>query len=166
MARYDRVIPPGGEGKIILEVNTKGFAGNITKAARVYTNDLKNKIIWIGIKAFVKVPIVVSPRLVFFSCFAEDTVEKVVTIRAGHDMPLSLNPISFPLSDKVEYRIETVEKGRLFRVVFTNKSGISGWYNGLLKFKTNYPEKPVITIRVIGQIQTRNRVPRSSSKGR
>ncbi|MDO9527636.1 MAG: hypothetical protein Q7J27_00580 [Syntrophales bacterium] len=164
MALFDKVIPPGGEGKIILEVNTKGFADNITKAARVYTNDLQNKIIWIGIKAFVKVPIVVSPGLVFFSCFAEDTVEKVVTIRAGHDMPLSLKPVSFPLSDKVEYRIETVEEGRLFRVVFTNKTGVSGWYNGLLKFETNYPEKPVINIRVIGQIQTRNRVLRG--KGR
>ena len=157
MARYDKVIPPGGEGEIILEVNTKGFAGNITKAARVYTNDLKNKIIWIGIKAFVKVPILVSPGLVFFSGFADNTIEKVVTIRAGYDMPLSLNPVSFTLSDKVEYMIETVEEGRLFKVVLTNKSGVSGWYNGLLKFETNYPEDPVITIRVIGQIRTRNR---------
>ncbi len=164
MALFDRVIPPGGEGKIILKVDTKGFEGNVTKAARVYTNDLQNRIIWIGIKAFVKVPILVSPGLVFFSCFAEDTVEKVVTIRAGHDMPLSLKPISFPLSDKVEYRIETIEEGRLFRVVFTNKSGASGWYNGLLKFETNYPEKPAITIRVIGQIRTRNRVPQGKSR--
>ena len=164
MARYDKVIPPGGEGKIILEVNTKGFAGNVTKAARVCTNDLKNGIIWIGIKAFVKVPILVSPGLVYFGGFAEDTVEKVVTIRAGHDMPLSLKPVSFPLSDKVEYRIDTVEKGRLFRVVLTNKSGVSGWYNGLLKFETNYPEKPVITIRVMGQIQTRNRVPQGKDR--
>ncbi len=158
MARFDKVIPPGGEGKIVLEVHTKGFAGNVTKAARVYTNDLQNKIVWIGIKAFIKVPILVSPGLVYFSCFAEDTIKKVVTISAGEDKPLSLNLISFPLSDKVDYRMETVEAGRLFNVILTNKKGVSGWYNGLLKFETNYPEKPAITIRVIGQIRTRNRV--------
>ncbi|MEA1935372.1 MAG: hypothetical protein U9M96_00945 [Thermodesulfobacteriota bacterium] len=157
MAQYDRVIPPGGEGKIILKVSTKGFAGNLSKAARVYTNDLRNRIVWIGVKAFVKVPISVSPGLVYFSGFADDIVEKVVTIRAQNRMPLSLKPISFSISDKVEYRIETVEEGRCFRVVFKNKSATRGWYNGLLKLQTNYPDKPVITIRIMGKIRIRNR---------
>ena len=157
MALYDRVIPPGGEGKIILKVNTKGYEGNLSKAARVYTNDLRNRIVWIGVKAFVKVSISVSPRLVYFSGFADDAVEKVVTIRAQNRMPLSLKPISFSISDKVEYRIETVEEGRCFRVVFKNKSVARGWYNGLLKLQTNYPDKPVITIRIMGKIRIRNR---------
>lgn len=157
MAQYDRVIPPGGEGKILLKVNTKGYEGNFSKAAHVYTNDPRNRVVWIGLKAFVKVSISVSPRLLYFGGFAGDTVEKVVTIHAQKSIPLSLKPISFSLSDKVEYRIETVEKGRCFKIAFKNKSVARGWYNGILKLQTNYPDKPLITIRIIGKIRTRNR---------
>ena len=39
MPSFDRAIPPGGEGKIILQVNTAGFQGAIDKSARVSSND-------------------------------------------------------------------------------------------------------------------------------
>jgi hypothetical protein len=157
VARFDRFIPPGGECKVILKVNTKGYEGNFSKAANVYTSDPRNRVVWIGLKAFIKFSISVSPGLIYFGGFASDAVKKVVTIRAQKSMPLSLKPISFSLSDKVEYRIETVEKGGRFRLVFKNISVEQGWYNGLLKIKTNYPDKPVITIRIIGKIRTRHR---------
>jgi len=49
----------------------------------------------------------------------------------------------------VTYRIEEVEPGRIFRVHFTSIPGPSGNYRGILKLKTNYPEKPEITIRIM-----------------
>ena len=57
MAKYDTAIPPGGEGKITLKVNTKGYDGWISKRARVHTNDPRRRIMKLTLKAFVKVAI-------------------------------------------------------------------------------------------------------------
>ena len=42
MASFDKAIPPGGEGKITLSVDTRGYQGKIHKTARIFTND-RNK---------------------------------------------------------------------------------------------------------------------------
>ena len=63
MASFDHTIPPGGEGKITLKVNTKGYEGKIYKGALVNTNDHEHNAVHLGIKAFVKVPVSVSPRV-------------------------------------------------------------------------------------------------------
>ena len=39
MARYDRVIPPGKEGKVELEVKTENLRGEITKGIMITTNN-------------------------------------------------------------------------------------------------------------------------------
>jgi hypothetical protein len=39
VARFDRVIPPGGEGKVLLEINTDRLEGKSTKGVRVTSND-------------------------------------------------------------------------------------------------------------------------------
>lgn len=153
MAQYDRAIPPGGEGKIILKVDTKGYEGNINEGAEVYTNDPKNKIVKINVTAFIKVSISMSPKSVYFGGFAGDTIQRVVTIQAQNPMPLSLKPVKFTLSDKVDYEIKTLEKGRSFKITFKNKSVAEGRYSGSLKLQTNYPDKPVMTIPITGNIR-------------
>ncbi len=42
MPRFDRAIPPGGEGKITLQVKTAGYQGKISRGAKVYSNDPRN----------------------------------------------------------------------------------------------------------------------------
>ena len=64
MASYDRSIPPGGEGKITVTVNTEGYEGSIYKTASVHTNDPLKSRFNLGVKAFVRVPITVTPRFV------------------------------------------------------------------------------------------------------
>jgi len=153
VADFDRTIPPGGEGKITLRVNTSGYQGEIRKRARVYTNDPSNKVEVLSIKAFVKTPIYLSTRYVAFKGLAGRKITKTVRIRAEGNKPLKLEPSHFDLSKKVTYRIEEVEAGRIFKVHFTSIPGPAGIYQGVLKLKTNYPEKPEITIRIMGKFQ-------------
>lgn len=155
-ASYERIIPPDSEGKIVLKVDTEGFNGSIDEGAKIYTNDPKHKIVRIHIVGFVEVPISVTPGAVYFGGLVGSTIEKVVTIRAQEPEPLSIRPMNFTLPDKVDYGIETVEEGRCFRITFRNKSVIKERYGGALELQTNYPDKPVITIRVIGNIRTKD----------
>ena len=147
------MIPPGGEGKITLKVNTRGYQGNITKRANVYTNNPRGPNITLSLKAFVKVPIYVSTKYVYLGGQAGQSVTKTVMIRAETEKPLILEQKLFDLKNKVTYRLEEVEQGRLFRVHFTNVPGPAKTYVGFLKLKTNYPEKPEITIRIRGRFK-------------
>lgn len=151
MASFDHTIPPGGEGKITLKVNTKGYEGKIYKGALVNTNDREQNAVNLGIKAFVKVPVLISPRYVSFYGKAGQSISKVVEINAGLDKPLTLTPEEFNLDGKLTYRIEEVEKGQKFKIHFTSIPDPPQTYSGFLNFKTNYPEKPIINIMIRGR---------------
>ncbi|MBW2182348.1 MAG: DUF1573 domain-containing protein, partial [Deltaproteobacteria bacterium] len=42
MASFDKVIPPGQEGKVTLSVKTKNMSGKFAKSATIKSNDPKN----------------------------------------------------------------------------------------------------------------------------
>ena len=153
MASFDRIIPPGGKGKITLSVNTKGYYGNIRKSATVYTNDPKTARFTLRIRAFVRVPISVKPSYVRLYGKGDATLTNRVEITAGLDKPLKLEPNRFSLEGKVTYRIKEIEEGRKFIVYFTNIPGSTSSYSGFLNLKTNYDEKPTITIKIIVRIK-------------
>lgn len=152
MAHFDRVIPPGGEGKITLKVNTKGYQGKIIKSARVYTNDPAKRMTVLSISAFIKVPIYLSSRYVYFYGMEGQKHVRVVDIIAKQNKPLELTLEQYTLGEKVSYELRELEKGKKFRVTFTNKNTSPGSYYGYLRLKTNYQEKPEITIRIRGRI--------------
>ena len=152
MASFDRAIPPGGEGKITLSVRTKGYEGAKRWSAVVYTNDPIMKTVNLRVKALVKVPIHISPRYVNLYGKEGQSVTRVIEIRAGLNKPLTLTPSQFNLEGKLTYVLEEIEKGRRFKIRFTVIPGPPQTYHGFLKLKTNYPEKPVISIRIRGRI--------------
>ena len=156
MADFDKVIPPGGEGKMTLKIDTRGYQDKVHKSARVYSNDPKTPVMTLGLDVFVKVPIFVSTRYVRLEGLPGDKVTKTVEIKAQKEKPLTLEPLSFNLDAKATYRIEEITPGKGYKVSFTNISGVPETYLGYLRLKTNYPEKPEISIRVRGKFRAKN----------
>ena len=106
-----------------------------------------------GIKAFIKVYIRVSPRYVYLYGPSNQEIMRVVNIKAGLGRPLKIEPLSFDLPKRVSYSIKETEKGRDYVIRLTNVPGIAGSFRGALQLKTNYPEKPRITIFIRGRFQ-------------
>ncbi len=148
MASYDRTIPPGGEGKITLTVNTQGYEGNLHKTATVHTSDPVTARFTLGVNALVQVPISVSPRFVVLKGDADQEISRTVKIVAGGEKPLLIEEDRSRLEGAVRYEIQEVEKGRTYLVRFTSIPGNSGPFSGFLNLKTNYDEKPVLNIPV------------------
>ena len=98
------------------------------------------------IKAFVKVSILVTPKSVSFTGYEGQVLSRTVKITAKEEKPLEIAPVRFNIEDKIEYKIETIEPGKIFEIHFTNKPAQAGTYIGELRLKTNYPDKPDITI--------------------
>ncbi|MCP4577155.1 MAG: DUF1573 domain-containing protein [Deltaproteobacteria bacterium] len=153
MANFDPAVPPGGEGKITLKVNTKGYQGNVRKSASVKTNDPKNQTISLVVKATVKVPIHVSSRYVELKGKGDKEVQKTISIAAELNKPLNLTVIEYTLKNKLNYAIETVKKGKEYRIRFTSIPAIKENFRGILKLKTNYSEKPEIRFVIHGRFK-------------
>jgi hypothetical protein len=151
VASFDRSIPPGGEGKITLEVHTKGYEGEIYKSAMVNTNDPVLNVVSLWIRAFVKVPVHLSSRYVYLSGVEGEEVTREVQLKASLDKPLILTPGQSTLERKLTYTIDETVKGREFLIRFTAIPGPPRTYYGFLTLKTNYPEAPEITIGIIGR---------------
>jgi hypothetical protein len=151
VASYDRSIPPGGEGKITLKLNTTGYEGKVRKAARVYTNDPKTPQEILVIDALVKTPIMVSDKMVFLQGTTQETIIKSIDIKGELSKPLKLEPVDYTLDKKVKFNIEEVTKGKHYRVTFTSIPNVGNYYQGLLKLRTSYPEKPELVIHVRGK---------------
>lgn len=134
-------------------MKTKGYQGHITKTAKVLTNDPGRQMEILTIKAFVKVPIYLFPKWVYLKGPAGKATTKTVTVKAEMSRPLELEPAQFDLSGKVTYRVEEVQAGRVFLIHFTHVPGEAKTYSGVLRLKTNYPEKPEISIKIRGRFK-------------
>ncbi|MBP1741645.1 MAG: hypothetical protein H6Q48_3938 [Deltaproteobacteria bacterium] len=154
MAQFDRAIPPGGEGKITLKVNTSGYEGNVRKTAKVYSNDPSTQVETITLAAYVKVPIQLSSKIVFLQGKRAVAAKRTVEVKGGLEKPLKIEPVEFNLSDRLSYEIVEVKPGKLYQVHFTSIPNTGDSFQGILRLKTNYPEKPEIRIYLRGRFGT------------
>jgi len=165
VADFDRAIPPGGEGKITLAVRTKGYQGEIQKSARVYTNDPHHSTLELGIVAIVTVPIHIYPKYVYLQGETGHLITRTVVITAEKNDSLRLVPNYFNLDKQIDYKIEEADAGKVFRIHFTSIPKAAGNYKGILKLKTNYPDKPEIDIPITARFrEQKNEVKKSTTQ--
>jgi hypothetical protein len=153
VARYDRTIPPGSEGKITLVLKTKGYQGNVHKTARVSTNDPTHSQMTIGLKGKIWVPIVMNPRYARLNGILGEHIEAVVTLRGEKEEPLKITLDSVTIPEKIDLELVEAEAGRKYEVKIKNKVNQQTNYSGHIKLTTNYAERPKLSIRVVGHIR-------------
>ena len=105
----------------------------------------------VTVTAFVKAPIYVLPPYAGFYGSKSRKPAVTVEVRAGLDKPLALEPGPFSLEGKVAYEIREIREGRIFHVHFRDVTGSSENYKGYLNLNTNYPERPMVNVRIIGR---------------
>jgi len=150
---FDPLIPPNGEGRITVKINTKGFEGSERWVMRVYSNDPKWGLAVLDLRAYVKPVILLTGTTVLFSGKKNTVMTREVEIDTALDRPLVLTPAQFTLSGKVTYSLSEIEKEKRYRVTFQNMVGKRENYRGFLKLKTNFPEKPEVTLWIIGRFE-------------
>jgi len=131
VADYDKVIPPGQEGKINIKIDGKKlFPGFFEKSFTVKTNDPDNAQFILNVTGTVKKAFELS-REMRWTGFVDDkfTFEVVVT-------NLLPNPINVTgarwaddaaakgLADKIGLKVETIEKGKKYRLKLSKKKAL------------------------------------------
>ncbi|SHE78635.1 hypothetical protein SAMN02745206_00830 [Desulfacinum infernum DSM 9756] len=152
MARFDREIPPGGEGKITLRVNVAGYQGKVSKGATVYCDDPENPRLRLSLSARVVPHVAVRPSdSVFFRGPAKALKPGVVELESRNER-WTITGLENGLSGKVDVAVEPVEEGHLYRLVITNLVE-KGNYSGVITCRTDHPKKPEIRVHVRGMIE-------------
>lgn len=155
MTQFDRVIPPGKEGKVSASVKTEHLRGNQQKTVTVTTNDPKMPTARLELKGEI-IPIIdVQPDYVNFGSAKYGTEQvKEVVIKGEPERALVIkNLLADPAYVQAKLEQDKVAPGQYkLNVVLTDKAPVGAIRDAKVTFETNYPEKPLITIRVTGRI--------------
>jgi hypothetical protein len=153
VAEYDQAIPPGGVGKITLQVSTKGYQKKTTKSATVYSNDPNQQTARIYLSIDVRPYIIVDPpSRVFLNGIEGEEIRRVVHIRAADDQPLEITGIETNLSSVIDYKLNRKEEGRQYELELVVKSTGKRVSSGFLQLATNHPVKKELRLRVLVRV--------------
>jgi hypothetical protein len=153
VAEYDRAIPPGGVGKITLQISTKGYMGKTRKSATVYSNDPNQQTATIYLSINIRPHIIVEPRSrIFLSGIEGEDIRRVVNIRAANDQPLEITGIETNLDSVIDYKLNRKADGRQHELEVGVKSAGKQITSGFLQLSTNHPIKKKLRLRVLVRI--------------
>jgi len=153
VARYDRVIPPGGKGKVTMGIDSSRIRGKFEKKAIVWSNDPDRMSVALYLKGEVKPHISLEPgAYISLVGVKGETPPGHVEIINNHESPVKITGVDNDLPDRVRWRLEEITPGSLYRLEVEDISKKGGDYTAHLTIRTDNPEKPELTLIVRGEI--------------
>jgi hypothetical protein len=131
VADYDKVIPPGQEGKVNIKIDGKKlYPGMFEKAFTVKTNDPDNAQFVLTVAGTVKKAFEFS-REMRWSGFVDDQFKFEVDITSLLDTPVNITNARWAddtaakkLAEKIGLKLETIEKGKKYRLKLFKKKNL------------------------------------------
>jgi len=169
---YDRVTPPGQEGRITVTLNTIKFNKPITKSVTIITNDPKNKRVMLTMKAAVRSPVEIRPtdradfrvyhgeggRKLLGLILREDSAAEVVVIRSNSDLfTVDWGPWAPPENPgEEELEIFGDAGGRPYRleIGLSEKAGV-GYHSGRITIHLDGTRQKELDIKALARVMGR-----------
>jgi hypothetical protein len=132
------IVAPGAEGKVTIEWTTDHVAGTVAGIARIRSNDPAHPQLSLTLKGSINPPISIEPiPAVFLSTFANEPLERTLTIRNNNDQqPLTLARAE--PGPHVAATLATIEPGKVFTVTVRPAAHTApGRYEESLALDTN-----------------------------
>jgi len=156
VADYDKVIPPGKEGKITAKiVGRKLHTGTFKKRFTVTTNDPERKVITLYLKGNVKKVFGLSDVLSLMG-YKNDDIRKEIEITNLLDRPIRITGYKWSIKGRkspdfnklMDVKIVELEKGKKYKVKVHKKGDIPpGRYYAELILNTDYEKMMEKTLR-------------------
>jgi hypothetical protein len=162
VANFDKLVQPGGTGKIEAEVDTTAFSGPIAKSVLVFSNDLASPQVNLVIKAEVRSFVEVLPRnLIRLNVLqGEPATEKVVLSSADGsefkvtDVDTAGGPYEVKFRELPEKERVPERKGSQWEVAVTVPANApEGLLNHKLLVKTTAAKAPEVGLQVSGVVR-------------
>jgi len=151
----EREIPPGGEARVSVTLDTARLGGRTTKTVSVYTNDPDSPVVPLTLTGQVAADLIVTPSPLYFGHVRRgDGSHHEVTVTPGrpgaHYAVERVEDTSRPIHARVEPRSD----GPGQRVVVELDPEMPlGRFNETLTLHTTSPREPVMTLAVLGSVE-------------
>jgi len=156
LASYTKQIPPGGEGKITLKVDTEGFGGKtLSKGALVETNDKAHPRLNLKIQGQVEAFATIDPKRVNLNGATDQELRSKVTITPANEKHIfKILDSKAEKGQDIRFKLEEVKESGKVRYVLNVESirKTPGRYVDNIILKTDNSLRPEIQIGVYGNI--------------
>jgi hypothetical protein len=151
VAKYDKVIPPGQEGKVKLVIEGNRVHGRFNKSAAIRSNDPKNPMMTISMAGNITpyVDIVPKTRLFLQGHYGE-SVTKSVTLKSNEDdLDFKITSIESNIDDKITYDYEPGEEKNTWVINLHKNPKLARMSSyGTLTVHTNSEKSPTKAVQV------------------
>lgn len=149
MADFEKVIPPGTEGKVNVKIDGKKLEnpGPFEKSFTVTTNDAQNKQFVLVVRGTVKRAFDLSGEM-RWAGYTDEDLKVETTITNLLPVPVNITGARWiddsrglNLNEKIGLKVETIEKGKKFRLkIWKKKELVPQNFVGEIELKTDYPK--------------------------
>lgn len=154
----ERLIPPGGEGKIEVKLTTRGKRGRVTKSVRVSSNDPDTPVVNLQISADIEILLGLQPAVVMLGNLTPGqtvtrSVElvgklakeaRIVEVQPPEHLTISTKRLDEDGKRKVELSIQVAKDAPGDRRL-----------NGMARFAMDQPEAAQLTLHLRGNVRGR-----------
>lgn len=151
MAKFDRVIPPGQEGKINLVIDGKRVHGKFSKSATVRSNDPNYPTMTLTMSGNVTPYITVTPsNRVFLQGQYGESVHKMITLKTNEEnVDFKVTKVESNIDDKITYKARPNEEDGTWAIdVWKNPKLPTMSTFGTLTVHTNSERSPTKTVQL------------------
>ena len=155
VAEFDKVIAPGGRGKVKVVVETDAFGGGIAKSVAVFTNDVESPRLNLVVKADVREPVIVRPGYArFITVQGQPAEDSVQTVSATDGRAIQVLSVASPYPFvEASHSREPGDEGR-WRVELSLDPGAPvGPMADYVVVRTDHPDQPEVKIAVSGLVK-------------
>jgi hypothetical protein len=153
VARYDRVIPPGGKGNITVTIDSGKVRGDFQKKAIIWSNDLQRMSMALYLEGEVIPHISLEPGGYLSLLGAKGKVPgEHLDMINNHKNPMKIIGVDSDLRDHIVWHLEEIKPGYIYRLEVGDISEKDGDYTGHLYVRTDNPLKPELVIIINGHV--------------
>jgi hypothetical protein len=153
VAKYDRVIPPGGEGRVNLEIKPFSVVHSFKKKNFVRFNDPNRSYVNLVLRGEAQRSIEIKPsHVVRFRGAPRDNLTAQVRFISNLPFPWEITKFQNSIPDKIDVTLRTEKPGKIYVIEVKNKYHEQGRYVGKIEVFTNAIHKPKIIMRVIADL--------------
>jgi hypothetical protein len=153
VADYDRVIPPGGQGRITLGIKPFSVMRNFLKLAKVKFNDPNQPELELTLKGYVEPIIEIQPNhIVRLRGKVGEDVHGQVRFVSHLSAPWQITSFDNSIPQRIAVSVKAEKPGQVYVLEVRNISRESGKYGGKIELHTTSRERPRLIVRVFANI--------------
>jgi len=153
VADYDRVIPPGGQGKLTLTIKPYSVLRDFIKHTKVRFNDPARPELELTVKGYVQPIIEIQPNhIVRLRGRADEDLRGEVRFISHLAAPWQITSFDNSIPQRIAVSVKAEKPGQVYVLEVRNISRVSGNYGGKIELHTTSRERPRLIVRVFANI--------------